>query len=219
MQKTNLAAKEERAGPSKPGLGIALSDIENPLIQKALALWENARGARTMPSRATMSPRVMAGLLRNAALVRVIGSGEEFELRIVGDVVVQAQGASLQGMTTAEIDLVRQDTRGVTIRLASHPLTEYRSPSIDREVPTATRELPSAALSVPGGGSISVEPADEKQVKAVEMLFQLDLALPDGVTAERLGELVYVRLDHSGRTLAWRIAREVRQVFLRRFDL
>jgi hypothetical protein len=109
MQKTNLAANEERAGPTKPGHGIALSEIENPLIQKALALWENARGPRTMPSRATMSPRVMAGLLRNAALVRVIGAGEEFELRIVGDVVVQAQGASLQGMTTAEIDLVLPD--------------------------------------------------------------------------------------------------------------
>jgi len=109
MQKTNLAANEEMARPTKPGHGIALSEIENPLIQKALDIWENARGSRTMPSRAAMSPRTMAGLLRNAALVRVIGAGEEFELRIVGDVVVQAQGASLQGMTTAEIDLVLPD--------------------------------------------------------------------------------------------------------------
>ena len=138
---------------------------------------------------------------------------------LVGHVVDGKAAAIRVVVPQSEIDLVRQDTRGVTIRLASNPLTEYRSPSIDREVPTATRELPSAALSVPGGGSISVDPADEKHVKAVEMLFQLDLALPEGVTVEWLGELVYVRLDHGGRTLAWRIAREVRQVFLRRFDL
>jgi hypothetical protein len=59
-----------------------------------------------MPSRADMSPRAMSGLLRNTVLVRVIGAGDEFEFRIVGDAIVQAQGASLQGMTMAEIDLV-----------------------------------------------------------------------------------------------------------------
>ncbi|MGN6150286.1 MAG: PAS domain-containing protein [Rhizomicrobium sp.] len=106
MQKTNLAASEPAERLSRPRHGIVLPEIENPLVQKALSIWENARGARTMPSRADMSPRLMAGLLRNTVLVRVIGAGEEFEFRIVGDAIVQAQGASLQGMTMAQIDLV-----------------------------------------------------------------------------------------------------------------
>jgi hypothetical protein len=106
MQKTKIAAVEEPEAPSRPRHAIALPNIENPLVQKALSIWENARGVRTMPSRADMSPRVMSGLLRNTVLVRVIGAGDEFEFRIVGDAIVQAQGASLQGMTMAQIDLV-----------------------------------------------------------------------------------------------------------------
>jgi hypothetical protein len=107
MQKTKIAAVEEPAEkPLRPRHGIALPEIENPLVQKALAIWENARGSRSMPSRADMSPRVMSGLLRNTVLVRVIGAGDEFEFRIVGDAVVLAQGASLLGMTMAQFDLV-----------------------------------------------------------------------------------------------------------------
>jgi hypothetical protein len=107
MQKTKIAAVDEPAEkPSRARHDIALPEIENPLVQRALVIWENARGSRSMPSRAGMSPRVMSGLLRNTLLVRVIGAGEEFEFRIVGDAIVLAQGASLQGMTTAQIDLV-----------------------------------------------------------------------------------------------------------------
>jgi hypothetical protein len=106
MQKTNLAAELPAERPSRPRHVIALPEIENPLIQKALNIWESTRGLHTMPSRAAMSPRVMSGLLRNTVLVRVIGRAEEFEFRIVGDAIVQAQGASLQGMTMAQVDLV-----------------------------------------------------------------------------------------------------------------
>ena len=106
MQNTNLAAEPPVEKPSRLRHGIPLPEITNPLVQKALSIWETARGSRAMPSRADMSPRVMAGLLRNTVLVRVIGDGDEFEFRIVGDAIVQAQGASLQGMTMAAVDLV-----------------------------------------------------------------------------------------------------------------
>ena len=45
------------------------------------------------------------------------------------------------------------------------------------------------------------------------------MKLPDGAAGHRLGERVYVRFDHGTRTLGWRLARDIRQVFLRRFDL
>jgi putative peptide zinc metalloprotease protein len=134
--------------------------------------------------------------------------------------VVDGKAASIRVVVQqTEIELVRRDTRAVAIRMASDPLVQYRSPAIAREIPTATHELPSPALSVFGGGDLSVDPTDEKHVKSVETLFQLDLALPEGISVDRLGERVYVRLDHGGRTIAWRIGRLVRQSFLRRFEL
>ena len=81
---------------------IPVSEVQNPLLLRGLALWERLRGARPFPSRADMSPRLFAGLLRNTLLVRVIG--DDFEFRIVGDAIVTAQGASFQGLTTAAID-------------------------------------------------------------------------------------------------------------------
>ncbi len=154
-----------------------------------------AENARDLPGR----------YLRRGELIGRVVDGRAAVIRVV--------------VPQSEIELVRQDVRRVDIRLASDPLTVHRAPGIAREVPTATRELPSAALSVPGGGTVSVDPADEKHLRAVEMLFELEVALPDGVSPERIGERVHVRLDHGTRTLGWRAARLVRQTFLRRFDL
>jgi hypothetical protein len=79
-----------------------LADIRNPLLHKGMALWERQRGSRRFPGRDDMSPRVLAGLLRNTVLVRV--QGDDFQFRIVGDAIVAAQGPSFQGKTTAEIE-------------------------------------------------------------------------------------------------------------------
>ena len=90
----------------RPSHPITLAEIENSTVRKGVDLWQELRGARPMPSRAQMSPRLLSGILKNSVLVRALANGTEFEMRIVGDAVVQAQGASLQGMTMAEIDLV-----------------------------------------------------------------------------------------------------------------
>lgn len=59
-----------------------------------------------MPARSDLSPREMASFLRNAALVKVLDQGREFQFKVVGDAVVSVQGASLQGLTMAEVDRV-----------------------------------------------------------------------------------------------------------------
>ena len=119
----------------------------------------------------------------------------------------------------SEIELVRDDTRAVALRFASRPMHELRVSQISREVPTATRQLPSAALSTVGGGAIAVDPSDEHHLKALEEVFQVDVPLPPGTGERRVGERVYVRFEHGNRTLAWRIGRTVRQLFLKRFEL
>jgi putative peptide zinc metalloprotease protein len=119
----------------------------------------------------------------------------------------------------SEIELVREDTRGVDLRFASRPMRVLHVGQVTREVPTATRQLPSVALASVGGGPIAVDPSDEQHLRALEVVFQMDVKLPEGMQNHRIGERVYVRFQHGGRTLAWRISRTARQLFLRRFDL
>jgi putative peptide zinc metalloprotease protein len=119
----------------------------------------------------------------------------------------------------SEIELVRDDTSGIDLRFASRPMRVLHVAGVSREVPTATRQLPSVALSTVGGGPIAVDPADDQHLRALEVVFQMDVKLPRGVRDHRIGERVYVRFQHGDRTLAWRISRTARQLFLRRFDL
>ena len=119
----------------------------------------------------------------------------------------------------SEVELVRDDTRGVDLRFASQPMQVVHVAQVAREVPTATRQLPSAALSSVGGGPIAVDPGDEHHVRALEVVFQMDVKLPEGMTDHRIGERVYVRFEHGDRTLASRLSRSARQLFLRRLDL
>lgn len=119
----------------------------------------------------------------------------------------------------SEIELVRADTRGIDLRFASHPMRELHVDQIAREVPTATRQLPSVALASVGGGPIAVDPSDDQHLRALEVVFQMDVKLPDDAREHRIGERVYVRFQHGSRTIAWRLMRDARQLFLRRFEL
>jgi putative peptide zinc metalloprotease protein len=119
----------------------------------------------------------------------------------------------------SEIELVRDDTRGIDLRFASRRMRVLHVGQVTREVPTATRQLPSVALASVGGGPIAVDPTDDQHLRALEEVFQMDVKLPPGVRDHRIGERVYVRFQHGNHTLAWRISRTARQLFLRRFDL
>jgi putative peptide zinc metalloprotease protein len=119
----------------------------------------------------------------------------------------------------SEISLVRDDTRGVDLRFASDPMRLLHVERVVREVPTATRQLPSEALATTGGGPFELDPTDDKHERALEVVFQLDVKLPEGMQAQRIGERVYVRFSHEDRSIGWRVARSARQLFLKRFDL
>jgi hypothetical protein len=83
---------------------IALADLESPVVRRGLEAWERARGERRMPSRADMTLRALAGVLTHVAMVRVVGKGEEFEFRIVGDQIRVQQGVPLQGKRMADVE-------------------------------------------------------------------------------------------------------------------
>ena len=88
----------------KPRTAIALDALENPIVVKALSVWNAVRGGRDFPTKADLTPRAMLGFLKYTALLRVLD--EDYVFRVVGDQITIQQGAQLQGKTTAEIDRV-----------------------------------------------------------------------------------------------------------------
>jgi putative peptide zinc metalloprotease protein len=118
----------------------------------------------------------------------------------------------------ADVDFVRKRTLGVKIRLPEK-IPETLPAEIDREVPAATDQLPSRTLSEQGGGEIPIDPRDMLGVKAFQKVFLFDVELPKQVSLYHVGGRVYVRFDHGWEPLIWRWYRNVRQLFLRRFNV
>lgn len=122
-------------------------------------------------------------------------------------------------VTQAEVDRVRNDLKGVEVSLPgelAHPIVG----SLSRSVPKAARELPSPALGVGGGGRNVVDPRDEKQMTALDHLFEFEVALPAGTTAaEHLGRRAYVSFEHTPEAIGWRWLRFARRQLLSKMEV
>lgn len=116
------------------------------------------------------------------------------------------------------IDLVRRRTRAVDVRL-SQRLSEVLPARIEREIPSVTNRLPSLALSTMGGGRIAIDPRDPSGTKALEKIYELELRLSRAPQFSAVGARVHVRFDHGMEALAWRLYRNVRQLFLKQFNV
>jgi hypothetical protein len=128
--KRSTASLQAPAKPSaEPTRRIGLDALQNTMLRKAITIWEGASGDR-LPGRGDISLKHMTGLLRNTTLVRVL-KDSEFEMRIVGDAIVQGQGTSLQGLTTAQID-ARLPGYGSFLRRVYGQLCKEASPAAYR---------------------------------------------------------------------------------------
>ena len=90
---------------------------------------------------------------------------------------------------------------------------------IKREVPGGLERLPSTVLGRAGGGEIATDPRDNQGTKAFEKMFQFDLELTRPLDRVFVGGRVYVRFDHDPEPLAFQWYRQLRQMFLRRFNV
>ena len=88
-----------------------------------------------------------------------------------------------------------------------------------REVPALTATLPSMALSTQGGGEISLDPNDRSGARALANLLHLELELAESRRVGVVGERVYVRFFHGTEPLFARLYRNLRQVFMKRFNV
>ena len=125
----------------------------------------------------------------------------------------------------SDVDLVRNRSHRVTVHFAASD--EWHRPAeILREQPAAVADLPSMALSTQGGGNVALNPEAGGKPRALESLFQFDIAtLPSPSWQDKLdhhpsiGERAYVRFDHGTEPLGFRFARALRQLLLGQFNV
>lgn len=83
---------------------IALDEIQSPIVRDGVSYWQSLCRGRAYPARADVAPSGMRKLLANAALVRVLDDGADYEYRIAGEAHVMSHGIPLQGKKMSELD-------------------------------------------------------------------------------------------------------------------
>lgn len=116
------------------------------------------------------------------------------------------------------IDQVRLATDSVEVRLAEEPARVLQG-HIVRQVPAGDEVLPSPALATQMGGDIATDPRDPKDPRALQRVFQFDVALAGAGQLSDFGQRVFVRFDHQMEPLGLQWYRSVRLLFLTTFNV
>jgi putative peptide zinc metalloprotease protein len=136
----------------------------------------------------------------------------------VGYVAVFDRPVVLAIVNEDAADLVRKRAQGVHLRRADH-IRDVRRASVLREVPNINDRLPSAALSTAGGGEVMLDPRDPKNLRTLTKSLHLEIQPAEPMPVTEMGGRAYVRFDHGSEPLAWRLYRDLRQLFLKRFNV
>jgi putative peptide zinc metalloprotease protein len=115
------------------------------------------------------------------------------------------------------VDLVRQRTTDVSL-LFSDNINKTVEGSILREIPGALEQIPSMTLATTGGGEIPIDPSTES-LKTFHKMFQFDVAPNQMLATPLIGERVYTKFYHGHEPLAYQWYRNIRQLFLKRFNV
>jgi putative peptide zinc metalloprotease protein len=119
-------------------------------------------------------------------------------------------------LTGEDAPLVRERARSAEVRLAERP--DARLPArIVADMPGAIQVLPNAAFSDRAGGAHRTDPADSAGLRALEPVFQFDVALLDQ-KLERVGGRAWVRFDLGNAPLALQWYRRASQLLLAHFN-
>jgi len=116
-----------------------------------------------------------------------------------------------------DVALILDNTRSIDVRLGDQHIISSTA-SIGQEVPAASNRLPSPVLGTGGGGVIPVDPDDSNGIRALKKIFKFEIPITLSGDQLLLGERVYSRFDHGKEPLIKRWYRNIRQLFLRRFN-
>ena len=137
---------------------------------------------------------------------------------IAGFVVSDSAMTIRTAINQDRIGLIRDGVDLVDVRFASSISTPH-STSVVRHFPASTMRLPSATLGTAGGGRLAVDGSDEEGTLLSHEVFLVDVAVPDSVTPERIGERVHVLFSHGRQSIAEQWERSLRLLFLRHFNV
>lgn len=110
-------------------------------------------------------------------------------------------------------------------RLDEVELVMLREPStirdsvIIRKVPAASNTLVTPALGTSGGGDLSIRADGNNNPRLLQPAFEIELQLPTDVEHSLIGEAVHIRFDHGTESLAALLYRQLRLLFLSRFNV
>jgi putative peptide zinc metalloprotease protein len=116
------------------------------------------------------------------------------------------------------IDQVRNNTRSVEMRSAVR-LSGTVPAQVLREVPSLSDTLPTAALSAQGGGPFTLDPQAPEELRALERVFNIEVAPATEWPVSRLGMRVHVKFRHGWEPLGFRLFRATRRVFLKQLNV
>lgn len=154
----------------------------------------------------------------------LISASGDFEGRYVerggllGYIVTPEEPIIQVAVDQRRADLVRRRLQQVEVTSVSNVL-ERASVEVTAVTPQATRLLPSPVLGTEGGGRIVLDPQAGDAITALDphFLFELSGSLPADMLT--VGQRVHVRFHHGEEPFGYRVFRQVRQVFLRQFDV
>jgi hypothetical protein len=84
----------------------SIDDAQNPFVRAGTEHWQSLKADRSFPARAELTLRGMAPFLPYSVIVAVIGRGEDFEYRYVGDAQRQAFKTYFKGLRVSQIESV-----------------------------------------------------------------------------------------------------------------
>lgn len=216
--------------PLRLSLARVQAEIDQQQVEQGAAVDTDAlragiaadRIAALGAERERLAARVEALEVRAAASGRVAIDARRL---VAGQYLTQGQvaahvlppGAPLVRALVANADIaqVRDKPGSIDVELA-HGGAGALAAQWLRSVPRASTELITPALGEHAGGPIALDPADRDGRTALEPRFEVELRLPDGVTAH-VGARAWVRFGHGDATLAEIGAQFLRRSFLRHF--
>ena len=144
--------------------------------------------------------------------------GQYLEQGDVVGLIIQDEPPRIRAaLTQQEVGLVRQSTSAVEVRMAAD-IGHLLQGNVSGEVPAATFNLPSPVLGAAGGGRLPVDSGDKAGTKATQMVFLLDVHLPQLAQGSRYGERAYLLFRHPAEPLATQLQRRLRQLSITRID-
>src|SRR5579862_3174506 len=137
---------------------------------------------------------------------------------LLGYVIGKARPLARVVVRQDAVDQVRLATARVEVRLAEDPERVLQG-HIVRQVPAGDEVLPSPALAAQMGGDIATDPRDSKDPRALQRVFQFDVALARAGQLSDFGQRVFVRFDHQMEPLGLQWYRSLRLLFLTTFNV